>query len=1806
MKLLTLILLCISLLPLAAVAQVGPGDQFICMVGGATPTIRGEGYTEQVGDITLTCSNGIAPAVGDAIPVVNITVFLNSAVTSRLLPVNSVSNNVSEALLTIDEPGSGLPPAVAGFGPAAPQNLCPTPLAGCVEYVSQKSGIAVATDTPQGTNATTPGRNVFQGVVSGNSVTFFGIPVLAAPGGTRIFRITNVRVNANPLGSGDGSLTPVVAALSISGATSMLISNATPLVGFVTGSLTASLNGPPACGGCNIANTVPAATLSFAEKFNSAFKSRVLAQNNIANAGQNGTPGSNGFAAQNVPGAVYNSESGLVLPAGPGQTAGLASFGTRLKAVFNNVPPGLRLFVSVANVDANGLPVTPPAVIGGSAANTGTTGFAQLTATETGDFSAVPSTGLGPGGLAPMAEIPVANGSATAIWEVINTNPHALENLRFVTYVYPGSVPSGAVTVNMSYAAVPPSFAPASGSLASAELPIPRFTSDPNSARTLLSANSANLSISKTHSGAFVQGQIGATYRLSVTNNALVSTDGSAVTVTDVLPSGMSATAIGGTGWSCTLGTLTCTRSEVLTAGASFPFITVTVNVAGNASSLLTNHATVSGGGSAAASADDLTTVLTPSGTAGLLGPNWIDVTCPGQATAGSLVTCSVRLRLGASTIVDSFAFSVAVTPNGAAPALNSAPMGFADSIGGGVKTTDGTDNAMSVSWVKTSSAVFVAQLGSLTFVLPASAVAGQSYTVTITSASASFYGAPVNITPGVPNTVTIPMPGQPTCTTNVTVTPNVREEGFTEEVGDITLTCIGGTAPELGAAVPQANITVLYNLPVTSRLLPQPGAANASEALLLIDEPGSGLPPTVPGFGPAAPQNLCTTPLTGCVEYVSQRSGIPVATDTAQGTSATTPGKNVFQGVVSGNSITFYGIPMLASQGNDARVFRITNVRVNANVLGSDVGISGAAPVMSSISVSGATTLGISNPTPYVAFVSPGLSTSAGTAPALSQCSSQNMTPAAALTFAEAFGTAFKTRVGAVNNTPYAGQSGTPAAQNIPGAIFNSESNFVLPVASGQTAGLTDSGTRLKAQFNNVPAGVRLFVSVANVQTNGLPVTAPPVIGGSAANTGTAGYAQLTSGETAAFSAVASTALAGSVPVVEIPVINGMATAVWEVINTNPNTNDTFRFGVYTSYTANPGQNSPTPGLATVNLSYAAAPPSFSAGAGAAASSALVIPRFAADTSSARNAFTITSCATLAPTATALTAAPAGGTNQYSLTATVTTTVTNVGIPAGTVTFYDNGVPLMGSTTTVGSAGTANFITVLPSGSHRLTAAFTPTNSLAFLPSTSPEVPISFGRSGTSMEIASSLYPSLAGQAVTFTATVTGAGAAPGGTVQFADGTQSLGSARLAGGRASVTATLTTVGVHDIFATYGGDGGNAEASARFGQRVDRVTDSLRLVSSAATAEFGQAVTLTATLSPQAPAGLAAATGTVQFQEGATAIGAAAMTAGAATLAISNLTAGTHTIFAVYSGDANWYGARSDAVTVTINAGATAMMLTSAATLTEVRLSAALTPAVSAGSVRFLDSTDSTVLGSVQPANGTATLAIAAEDAAKIAGHSVTAIYSGSGGFAGSMSNTMVLPALRNAAGGGSAEFAPDELVSLFGSKLADGAESAVAAELPQSLGGLRVNVTDAAGTVLAGGMSYVSASQVNFVMPAGLAPGMALVAVVRGGAVAAAMPVRVASVAPGLFASPQAVRTEGGDVYLVLYGTGIRNRSGNAGVTCVVNAAPLAVAYAGAQADFPGLDQVNVLLPAHVHGAVTVSVTVDGHSSNTVTASIQ
>jgi hypothetical protein len=111
--------------------------------------------------------------------------------------------------------------------------------------------------------------------------------------------------------------------------------------------------------------------------------------------------------------------------------------------------------------------------------------------------------------------------------------------------------------------------------------------------------NGVDLTITKTHAPAvFTQGDSGDTFTITVGNSGNASSSGT-VTVTDLLPASLTATAMSGPGWACNVGTVTCTRSDALVPGSSYPAITLTVNVAANAPILVTNTATVSGGGEA-------------------------------------------------------------------------------------------------------------------------------------------------------------------------------------------------------------------------------------------------------------------------------------------------------------------------------------------------------------------------------------------------------------------------------------------------------------------------------------------------------------------------------------------------------------------------------------------------------------------------------------------------------------------------------------------------------------------------------------------------------------------------------------------------------------------------------------------------------------------------------------------------------------------------------------------------------------------------------------------------------------------------------------------------------------------------------------------------------------------------------------------------------------------------------------------------------------------------------------------------------
>jgi len=391
--------------------------------------------------------------------------------------------------------------------------------------------------------------------------------------------------------------------------------------------------------------------------------------------------------------------------------------------------------------------------------------------------------------------------------------------------------------------------------------------------------------------------------------------------------------------------------------------------------------------------------------------------------------------------------------------------------------------------------------------------------------------------------------PGAFACTATAGVPPLARAEGITELVGDIVLNCSGGS----GAAI-TANVQIFLNTNVTSRII----TGNTTEALLLLGEP-----------------------------------------------AAATLGTNAFQGQLAGaNSLVWLGVPILPG-GTTEQTIRITNVRANAT------GVTTVNPnlppslipsqIVALISISGTTSVPVNNPQQIVAFVQPGLVSSAGSE-TLRQCFSQNTNnstdgkSAVALTYNEGFATSFKPRLGPGQTA----NNGTATSTSVPGAIANSESGFLI---SGQSLGLADFGTRVQAVFENVPAGATVWVTSK-------PVSGPD--------------ANLVSGgtTTASFGTTEVNGTAYSSGWTALTVSGSTATAVWEFVDPDPFAVETAVFGVLLSYTSNPAGDVPSIGTMTVRQSFS--PLSTVTTASATAP----IPRFV-DNSTARNVFTINACVT-------------------------------------------------------------------------------------------------------------------------------------------------------------------------------------------------------------------------------------------------------------------------------------------------------------------------------------------------------------------------------------------------------------------------------------------------------------------------------------------------------------------------------------------------------------------------------------------------
>jgi predicted extracellular nuclease len=180
-----------------------------------------------------------------------------------------------------------------------------------------------------------------------------------------------------------------------------------------------------------------------------------------------------------------------------------------------------------------------------------------------------------------------------------------------------------------------------------------------------------------------------------------------------------------------------------------------------------------------------------------------------------------------------------------------------------------------------------------------------------------------------------------------------------------------------------------------------------------------------------------------------------------------------------------------------------------------------------------------------------------------------------------------------------------------------------------------------------------------------------------------------------------------------------------------------------------------------------------------------------------------------------------------------------------------------------------------------------------------------------TATTVAADSDPSVFGQTVTFTATVTatppGAGT-PTGTVQFSDGGTLLGAFSLNGtGQAVFITSSLGVGTHAIAASYAGDGTfTGSTSTALMQTVNRAATATAVASSPNPSVFGQPVTFTATVSV-APPGAGTPAGTVRFSDGATPLGSVTLDAsGHASFVTSDLSAGTHVIAAEYDGSSSF------------------------------------------------------------------------------------------------------------------------------------------------------------------------------------------------------------------------------------------------------------------------------------------------------------
>ena len=364
------------------------------------------------------------------------------------------------------------------------------------------------------------------------------------------------------------------------------------------------------------------------------------------------------------------------------------------------------------------------------------------------------------------------------------------------------------------------------------------------------------------------------------------------------------------------------------------------------------------------------------------------------------------------------------------------------------------------------------------------------------------------------------------------------------------------------------------------------------------------------------------------------------------------------------------------------------------------------------------------------------------------------------------------------------------------------------------------------------------------------------------------------------------------------------------------------------------------------------------------------------------------------------------------TFTATVSAASPGAGTPTGTVTFKD-GAATIGSASLNGSGVATLSTSSLPVGSHSISASYGGDGNFGTSSGTLSSAQV-VNRASSATAITSSPNPSVVGQNVTFTATVSAVGpgaGTPSGTVSFHEGATTLGSATLnASGVATFTTSALAVGSHSITAVYAGDtdflGSSGTLSSA--QVVNQAASSMALTTSSAAAVYGQGVTFTATVTAVSP-GSGTPTGTVAFLDGNSVIGAGTLSGGVATFTTSSLSVGSHTIHSSYPGDSSFTGSSASlpsnpenvypAYTSTaVNSSVNPAVWGQSVTLTATVTATAPGSGVPTGSVIFLDG-GSPIAAATLNGSGVASLSTSSLG---VGSHTITTSYSGDGNFAGS------------------------------------------------------------------------------------------------------------------------------------------------------------------------------------------------------------